>query len=130
MQHRWSVWRSYRGLPAWAWRDLHRSVLLIGLLAEAIGAEQFGNQLIGGVLYLATALAAYMAADVLVQDAVAQIVTGPAASWLHAVRKYPEQVTKYCVLVLPGAAGDRLHHAAARCSAAAAAVMACSRQSA
>lgn len=75
-------------------------VLLAGLLAEAVGAEQFGDQLIGGVLYLTAALAAYLAADVLVQDAVAQIVTGPAAHWLHAARKYPAQVTRYCVLAL------------------------------
>lgn len=75
-------------------------VLLTGLLAEVVGAEQFGDQLIGGVLYLTAAMAAYLAADVLVQDAVAQIVTGPAAHWLHAARKYPAQVTRYCVMAL------------------------------
>jgi small-conductance mechanosensitive channel len=75
-------------------------LLLIGLLAEAIGAELFGNQLIGSVVYLATALAAYIAADMLMRDAVVQIVAGPAANWLRAVRNHPEQVTRYCVLVL------------------------------
>jgi small-conductance mechanosensitive channel len=74
-------------------------LLLTGLLAEAIGAERLGGQLISSVLYLAAALAAYIAADVLVQDAVAQILAGPAANWLRAVRKYPALVTRYGVLV-------------------------------
>ncbi len=75
-------------------------VLLVGLLAEVIGAELFGNQLISGVLYLGTALAAWIAADMLVQDAVVQIVNGPAANWLRAVRNHPEQAVHYSVLVL------------------------------
>ena len=75
-------------------------VLLIGLLAETIGAELLGNQLTSGVLYLSTALAAWIAADMLVQDAVVQIVNGPAANWLRAVRNHPEQAIHYSVLVL------------------------------
>jgi small-conductance mechanosensitive channel len=74
-------------------------VLAIGMLAEAVGAELYGNQLVSGVLYLATALAAYIAADMLLQDVVAQLVRSPVASWLRAVRNHPAQVVHYSQLV-------------------------------
>lgn len=74
-------------------------LLLAGLLAEAVGAELYGNELTSGVLYLVTVLTAYIAADMLVQDAVVQIVRGPAANWLRAVRRYPDQVIHYSLLV-------------------------------
>jgi small-conductance mechanosensitive channel len=74
-------------------------VLAIGMLAEVVGAELYGNQLVSGVLYLATALAAYIAADMLVQDVLAQLVHSPAGSWLHAVRNHPRQVAHYSMLV-------------------------------
>ncbi|MFZ1625966.1 MAG: mechanosensitive ion channel domain-containing protein [Gammaproteobacteria bacterium] len=74
-------------------------VLLTGFLVEAVGAEQYGNELTSGVLYLATMLAAWIAADMLLQDAVVQIVHGPATTWLRAVRNHPEEVTHYSLLV-------------------------------
>jgi small-conductance mechanosensitive channel len=74
-------------------------LLLIGLLAEAIGAEIFGNELTSGVLYLATVLVAYIAADMLVEDAVVHIVQGPAANWLRSVRNYPDLVIHNSLLV-------------------------------
>ena len=74
-------------------------ILAIGMLAEALGAELYGNQLVSGVLYLATALTAYIAADMLVKDVVVQTVHSPVASWLRAVRNHPGQVTYYSLLV-------------------------------
>jgi small-conductance mechanosensitive channel len=74
-------------------------VLAVGMLAEVVGAELYGNQLVSGVLYLTTALAAYIAADMLVRDVLVQLVHSPAAGWLHAVRKHPAQVVHYSLLV-------------------------------
>jgi small-conductance mechanosensitive channel len=75
------------------------AVLLLGFIAEAMGAEFYGNQMTSGVLYLATALTAWIAADMLVQDAVVEVVHGPAMKWLRAVRNHPEQVVHYSLLV-------------------------------
>lgn len=74
-------------------------ILAIGMLAEALGAELYGNQLVSGVLYLATALTAYIAADMLVKDVVVQTVHSPVANWLRAVRNHPGQVVHYSLLV-------------------------------
>lgn len=74
-------------------------ILAIGMLAEALGAELYGNQLVSGVLYLATALTAYIAADMLVKDVVVQTVHSPVANWLRAVRNHPGQVVYYSLLV-------------------------------
>lgn len=74
-------------------------VLAIGMLAEVVGAGLYGDQLVSGVLYLVTVLAAYLAADKLAQDVVVQVVHSPVVHWLRAVRNHPEPVVRYSLLV-------------------------------
>ncbi|MCL4780546.1 MAG: mechanosensitive ion channel [Gammaproteobacteria bacterium] len=74
-------------------------ILAVGILAEVLGAESYGNQLVSGALYLTTALVACIAADMLVKDVLVQTVHSPVANWLRAVRNHPEQVVRYSLLV-------------------------------
>lgn len=65
------------------------AVLLVGLVAEVVGARSLGQQAIGGIVFLTLALCALLAADITLRSVLDAWVRGPGARWFRGVRKWP-----------------------------------------
>lgn len=65
------------------------AVLLVGLVAEVVGARALGQQAIGGIVFLTLALCTLLAADITLRSVLDAWVRGPGARWFRGVRKWP-----------------------------------------
>jgi len=68
------------------------AIVVVGLIAEIVGARSLGQQAIGGIVFVLLVLCTLLAADAILRSIIDAWVGGPGARWSRGVRNWPEAV--------------------------------------